>query len=452
MRNRWILFTALLLLAAPALAADGDPRHVVMISIDGLKPESYARADELGLKVPNLRRLMREGVWAEGVVGVLPTVTYPSHTTLITGVLPNVHGIVSNHQVDPMGTGGNAWFWYADEIRVPTLVSAAAARRLRTATVSWPASVGMGATYQVPEFMRPGSSAPTDLMLLAALSTPGIFEDAGAHRGRPFPPMSEWTDRERVDLARFMIETYRPSLTLLHIFDTDEAEHSHGPGSPEAYAAIERADGYVGEIRESLKKAGIESTTLIAVVSDHGFLPITTTISPNTLLRQNGLIEVGSDGKVRSWRAYFHADGGSTALYLRDANDREALERVTRLVKEKAADPGSGIADVLDAARVRALGGSAPLVLNARQSFYFGNDVSGDWSRPSTMRGTHGYAPDRPEMHSSLILAGPFERRGSLGVVPMTRIAPSIAEFLGVQLGTPATEAIPLSAKPAARN
>ncbi|HTR03958.1 MAG TPA: ectonucleotide pyrophosphatase/phosphodiesterase [Thermoanaerobaculia bacterium] len=444
MRTRPILFAALYLLGTALLAADAEPRHVVMISIDGLKPESSVRADELGLKVPNLRRLMREGVWAEGVVGVLPTVTYPSHTTLITGVLPNVHGIVSNHQFDPMGTGGGAWYWYADEIRVPTLVSAAAARRLRTATVSWPVSIGLGATYQVPEYMRPGSSAPTDLKMLAALSTPGIFDDAAAHRGRAFPPLSEWTDRERVDLARFIIETYRPSLTLLHIFDTDEAEHSHGPGSPEAFAAIERADGYVGEIRESLRKAGIEATTLVAIVSDHGFLPITTTISPNTLLRQAGLIELDAQGRVKSWRASFHADGGTTALYLRDPNDREALERVTRLVREKLADANSGIADVLDAARVRALGGSAPLVLNARPGFYFGNDASGDWARPSSMRGTHGYVPDNPAMYASLILAGPFDRRGSLGVVPMTRIAPAIAEFLGIQLDPQAAAAIPL--------
>jgi predicted AlkP superfamily pyrophosphatase or phosphodiesterase len=444
MRNAKFLLGALLLVAAPVLAAESGPRHVVMISIDGLKPESYARADELGLKVPNLRRLMGEGVWAEGVVGVLPTVTYPSHTTLITGVLPNVHGIPSNHPFDPMGVGGGAWYWYADEIRVPTLVSAAAAGRLRTATVSWPVSVGLGATYQVPEFVRPGSSAPSDLKLLAALSTPGVFEDAAAHRGHAFPPLSEWTDRERVDLARFLIETYRPSLTLLHIFDTDGAQHDHGPGSPEAYAAIERADGYVGEIRESLRKAGIESTTLIAIVSDHGFLPISTTISPNTLLRQAGLIELDADGKVRGWRAAFHADGGSTALHLRDENDREALDRVTKLVAGKTADQGSGIAAVLDAARVRAYGGSAPLVLEAQKGFQFGNDASGDWSRPSAMRGNHGYAPDRPEMYASLILAGPFERRGSLGVVRMTHIAPTLADFLGIRLAPEAPGGIAL--------
>ncbi len=444
MRNRRLLFVAIFLFATAAFAADGEPRHVVMISIDGLKPESYVRADELGLKVPNFRRLMREGAWADGVVGVLPSVTYPSHTTLITGVLPNVHGIVSNRYVDPMGTSGGAWYWYADAIRVPTLISAAAARRLRTAAVSWPVSVGLGATYEVPEYARPGSTHFSDLMLLAALSTPGVFDDAGGHRGRPFPPFSEWTDRERVDLARFFIETYRPSLTLLHIFDTDDSEHEHGPGSPEAYAAIERADGYVGEIRESLHKAGIESTTLIAIVSDHGFLPISTTIYPNTLLQKAGLIELDSAGKVRSWRAYFHADGGSTALHLRDPKDREALDRVARIVAEKAADPSNGIAAVLDAARVRSFGGSAPLVLDARPSFQFGNDSSGAWSRPSSYRGTHGYTPDRPDMYASLIVAGPFDRRGSLGVVRMTQIAPAIADFLGIELDPQAAQAISL--------
>ena len=74
----------------------------------------------------------------------------------------------------------------------------------------------------------------------------------------------------------------------------------------------------------------------------------------------------------------------------------------------------------------------------------FCNDASGDWSRPSTMRGALGYALDRPETYASLILAGPFDRRGSLGIVRMTQVAPTIAEFLGIRLASEATEGIAL--------
>ncbi len=67
-----------------------------------MKPEYVTHADEHGAKIPNLRRMMAEGTYAEGVQGVVPTVTYPSHTTLVTGVWPTKHGIYANTLFDPL--------------------------------------------------------------------------------------------------------------------------------------------------------------------------------------------------------------------------------------------------------------------------------------------------------------------------------------------------------------
>ena len=100
-------------------AAQGPPApRVVMISIDGLMPVSYTTAEP---PAPQLRQLAADGVSASGVVGVMPTVTFPSHTTLITGVEPAVHGIVDNLILDPENRGGGAWNWYARSIKAPTL-------------------------------------------------------------------------------------------------------------------------------------------------------------------------------------------------------------------------------------------------------------------------------------------------------------------------------------------
>ena len=82
-----------------ALGAHAAP--VLMISIDGLKPEYITQADAHGMKIPYLRTLLVNGTYADGVVGIWPTVTYPSHTTLITGVWPAEHGIYNNHEFDP---------------------------------------------------------------------------------------------------------------------------------------------------------------------------------------------------------------------------------------------------------------------------------------------------------------------------------------------------------------
>src|ERR1700755_340051 len=86
-------------LMPPALA---HAAPVLMISIDGLRPADIWDADKRGLKVPNLRKLEAEGIYATGVRNALPTVTYPNHTTLLTGVWPARHGIANNTTLDPL--------------------------------------------------------------------------------------------------------------------------------------------------------------------------------------------------------------------------------------------------------------------------------------------------------------------------------------------------------------
>jgi predicted AlkP superfamily pyrophosphatase or phosphodiesterase len=137
---RRILITLALVSAAvvamPRVSARGtDDARVILISIDGLMPSAYTDP-ALVSYTPNIRALAREGIWAEGVIGVLPTVTYPSHTTLITGVEPARHGIYDNQIFDPENRSRGAWFWYANAIKVPTLPMAARARGLRAGAVT----------------------------------------------------------------------------------------------------------------------------------------------------------------------------------------------------------------------------------------------------------------------------------------------------------------------------
>src|SRR6185312_9013691 len=79
-----------------AIGQTAQRRPLIVLSIDGLRPDYVRDADKYGLKIPTLRRLVQHGVHASGVRGVLPTVTYPSHTTMLTGVWPVKHGIYSN--------------------------------------------------------------------------------------------------------------------------------------------------------------------------------------------------------------------------------------------------------------------------------------------------------------------------------------------------------------------
>src|SRR5437762_19143 len=167
------------LLAARAGAQVPAPAPLLLIvSVDGLRPDYVTAADTHGLKIPALRRFLKEGAFAEGVQGVIPTVTYPSHTTLITGVWPAKHGILSNTIFDPLRGGQSAWYWYAEDIRVPTLWDAAARAGWTTASVHWPVSIGARVTWNIPEYWR--ANTPEDAKLLRALSTPGLLAELEA--------------------------------------------------------------------------------------------------------------------------------------------------------------------------------------------------------------------------------------------------------------------------------
>ena len=98
-RGRWP-FTGLLLVllaigsipVARGEAQEAPRPLLLLISIDGLRPDYVTAADSYQAKIPHLRRFLKDGAFADGVEGVIPTVTYPSHTTLITGVWPATHG------------------------------------------------------------------------------------------------------------------------------------------------------------------------------------------------------------------------------------------------------------------------------------------------------------------------------------------------------------------------
>jgi predicted AlkP superfamily pyrophosphatase or phosphodiesterase len=106
---------ALAALLAPASQGQEQtpPTLLLMISIDGLRPDYVTAADAHGVKIPHLRRFLKEGAYAEGVQGVVPTVTYPSHTTLVTGVWPVKHGILANTTFDPLRKNQEGWYWYS---------------------------------------------------------------------------------------------------------------------------------------------------------------------------------------------------------------------------------------------------------------------------------------------------------------------------------------------------
>jgi len=188
--------------------------------------------------------------------------------------------------------------------------------------------------------------------------------------------------------------------------------------------------------------SGLRDRTYVIVVSDHGFMPVRTTLQPNALLKQEGLLDTDDRGRVRDYQAYFHACGGSGFVFLKDSTNRALVQRVRALLEKLRADPANGIRTIWDHDEIVRAGAfpDAVLGIDMESGFYTGGAfdrllVGVQMNDGREMGGGHGFDPRRPELHASLIVSGPnVGGLGSLGVVPMTRIAPTVARWLGVGL------------------
>lgn len=104
-------------------------QHLVIISLDAL---GFRDLREHQAELPVLSGLMTGGTWVKSVTGIYPTLTYPSHTTIITGQYPSVHGIVNNTKLQPTRRSPD-WYWYQKDVQVPTLYDLARQKKLTTA-------------------------------------------------------------------------------------------------------------------------------------------------------------------------------------------------------------------------------------------------------------------------------------------------------------------------------
>jgi predicted AlkP superfamily pyrophosphatase or phosphodiesterase len=440
-----LLVTASVIPAAPP---ESGPDHVIVVSIDGLIPDYYLHPERYGIKLPVLRALMQQGCYAESMVGVLPTLTYPSHTTMVTGVPPADHGITSNYR----GKRGD-WYLNAGEIRVKTLWQASEDAGLTTAIVTWPVSYDAAVDYRIPENL---AFSPVDNVaeLIRKGSTPGLFETLEKVTGPiellPFehPDAGVPLDQMTASFASEVIRRYRPNLMLVHFLDADHRQHQHGPDKPEVFRSFERIDGLLGEIHSAIEKAGISERTALIVVGDHGFIQVHTLINLAAILAAEGWLETGPAGQDMHHPLEVRLASGSAGIYLKDPSDRTMANRLQGELRGVIQSRYNGLIDWIDEEELKSLGGfpGAAAVLSAAEGymFTFKTRKTDRVLIPSTSyKGTHGYRPDHPRMATGFIASGHGVRRtGQVPPVRMVDVAPTIAALLG--LGLPDSVGLPM--------
>src|SRR5579872_6166111 len=221
-----LLVSVALFFCLHAAHAQHRPTHVILISIDGFRPEMY---QDPAWPTPNLQYLMKQGTYAEHLKSVFPAYTYPSHTAMITGALPARSGIYANQ---PKGSKGE-WNWFIDSIKVPTLWQALKNNGLTSAAIGWPVTNGKSPIdYNVPEIWPMNN--PNDRITEARkYATPGLIE-AIEHNATGVLDSTNMRDEcfcldeNFARIASYIFKTRKPSFMAFHVIEVDGMEHEFG--------------------------------------------------------------------------------------------------------------------------------------------------------------------------------------------------------------------------------
>jgi predicted AlkP superfamily pyrophosphatase or phosphodiesterase len=431
-------------------------RCVVLVSVDGLANFYFEdpRAD-----MPTLRRLAREGARAEGLVCSFPTVTWPNHTTLVTGVPPAKHGVIGNNYVDrktasPVALIPDPLFDKDQVVTSPTIYDAAHQAGLKTAAVIWPATRNAKTLdWTVPDMAGDAWQKYGTPSWLAELRAAGLPVDRhGDWVSQPAGGVQR--DWLYVRMAAQVLEKHAPNLLLIHLVETDHVQHRYGPRSDEAYWSVNYADDRLRDLVEAIERSPLKGKTTLLVCSDHGFFPIEKEIRTNVLLKQLGLLEA-EGAKITRKSALGLGQGGACAVYIFDEARREEISR--RLQQVLAAT--EGVEAVFTPDEYQRLGQPTPredprgadLWISARSGYSFSDTPAGESPLVprETRGGTHGYLPDQPDLLGTCIIWGRGVAPGTrLGKVSNLDIAPTMAHLLGIELPTAAGRPLAAIAMP----
>ena len=358
--------------------------HVVLVSFDGFHPGYFARFD-----TPSFDLLATRGMRAAGLVSVFPSLTFPGHYSIATGLHPEAHGMVGNRFYDP---ARGAEFSYR--------------RRDDAQDGSWWGGEPIWVT------------AEKQGMVSAAFFFPGTEADIGGVRPSHWRPYDgRVPNRERIDqvLAWLALPpAQRPHLVTLYFSLVDSAGHRLGPDHPDMRGSVESADALLGRLMDGIDALPHADRVALVVVSDHGMAapdPDETTVLPD-VADLAGVLLVGAGPAVS-----VHVGDPERARALRDRLDARLVHARAYLREE--------LPEHLHASGNARLGDL--LVMPTGMGMV---QLSPDDRPPA---GMHGWDPTLPEMHGIFLAAGPGIAAGvGLPAVDAVDVYPLVAHLLGL--------------------
>ena len=346
---------------------------VVVISIDSLFTSDIDYIKEL----PNFKKILKGSSIVKNINCIYPTLTYPCHTSIITGVYPNKHKISHNEKFQPYSKKAD-WYWYSKDIAVDSIIDIAKANNLKTSTILWPVTGGCSADYNIAEiWTKTKDEDPFEVF--NSSSTKELMETI-------YPKYShiiQWNTEPHLDefgvcCAEDIINKYKPDLMLIHLAYLDHTRHKFGLFNKEVEIAFKKYDEWMGRLINSLENAGLYEETNFIILGDHGQIGVNKLVSPNVILKEKGFIEVDENGELVDYKAICHSAGISTQVIVKD---KSSINELYRLLCEMSENEELGIEQIFTKKECKELYNldcEAQFVIEGRKGTAFSNDILGD--------------------------------------------------------------------------
>jgi predicted AlkP superfamily pyrophosphatase or phosphodiesterase len=407
-------------------------KYCIVISYDAFSKDNWESAKSQ----PNLAKLIANGASTNRVKSVYPTLTYVVHSSYVTGLYPNKHGVFHNNPFQPfIPEEDQNWHWFRKNIKVPTIYEAARKKGFKTAGILWPVTGKAKIDFNIPEIkaVKNENQALKILQNGSKLFTLAMeLKHGKVRQGIAQPHLDDFITLCAVDT----IKTKKPNLLLMHLIDLDDSKHLYGTKGPHINNVIERMDRRIGDIVEAVKDAGIMDETTFIIVGDHGQLDVRYKIHLNRLFYENNLIY--EEKGTLKWRAYVQGAGGAAYLHVQQGDELAKAAALT-LLEEALQKAEYGLEAIYKKKDLQQLhvDDAFDYMIEAKEGYCFEDDYKKeaivDLHAIGKKYATHGYSPEKPNYTSNLIVSGNSIKTGmTIGEVSVVDIAPTIAHILDI--------------------
>lgn len=407
----------------------------------------------------NFSRLMAKCACVEKVRTVYPAITYPAHTSIITGCNPGKHGIYNNQSFTPYKEAPDAhyphWYLYHKSVRVEDLFAAAKRAGCTTAAVYWPITgCNPNIDHIINEYFFPAPFVELETVE-KAFTRMGADEVAlqavreNLHRLPHGPKQSKELQLNQtyddfiMGCTNSLIRSVQPDVLLVHNCWLDDLRHRNGVFNDRVTAGLDQTDLWLGEVIRTMEQAGVFENTNFVVLSDHGQMDFTRRINFNVLLARGGFLDVAPNGSVYDWQAFGQSNGMSVSVYLNDPNNKPLWQQVYDYLCKLAAEGTYGFNRVYTTREVREKYGQYgpfSFMVETDGSATFSEEFNEPLDSPVVINdyrlgnATHGYEPEKGPQPVFYGRGPAFREHVTLPTGRIIDVAPTLARILGQEL------------------